>query len=341
MEPMTPASPRHARFAAAKSLFADNPLLVVIAGIGFAVSFQTIAHLARVQHMPGNPVAYPVLIDVGFLAAVIEERHAIADGRSDIAPRVLAWLLGALTVYVNAHGSPAGDWLGLTLHVSAPALWIAFLELTRWRKIRKAKAPTAEEARLARATGDARRYAIDLARSLRGPAWRWRVPSLLRRQVLGGRFPDEVTEALERCVRLGKTTGWQQSVRDWVTGPDGLHLAAQAEVASRQAASDIARSVPASEPETAPEAIPQASTQTRSAPRPGARPEARSEPALKLAASKSRSMTAADLVPHVAAMLDAYGSVSQAQVKRDLHVSTDKARDALRLARKDRLSVAR
>ena len=209
-------SPRHARFVSAKVLIKDNPLLVVIAGIGFAVSFQTIADLARAQHMPGNPVLYPVLIDVGFLAAVIEERHAIRDGRSDIAPRVLAWLLGALTIYVNAHGSPSGDWLGLSLHVAGPALWIAFLELTRWRKIRKAKAPGEEE--IARA--DARRYAIDLLRAELGRRWRLSAPRLMRRQVVTGRLPHAVTAAVRESVSSPYADPWEPVVERWVV--DGL-----------------------------------------------------------------------------------------------------------------------
>jgi Protein of unknown function (DUF2637) len=74
-------------------------------------------------------------------------------------------------------------------------------------------------------------------------------------------------------------------------------------------------------------------------PRPAARRESGSGPALKLAASKSRSMTPGELEPHVAAMLGEYGTVSQARVKRDLHVSTEKAAEALRLAKRNRTVV--
>jgi hypothetical protein len=35
-------------------------------------------------------------------------------------------------------------------------------------------------------------------------------------------------------------------------------------------------------------------------------------------------------------MLEEYGTVSQARVKRDLHVSTEKAAEALRLAKRPR-----
>ena len=91
------------------ALVRDNPVLPVIAAIGFAVSFQTIAGLAKTQHMPGWPVLYPVLIDVFLLGVIIEARKASDDGRSDVVPRVIAWALAAFTVYVNAHGAPAGE----------------------------------------------------------------------------------------------------------------------------------------------------------------------------------------------------------------------------------------
>ena len=134
------SEPRHARLTAARALVGDNPVLLGIAGIGFSVSFQTIAHLASAQHMPGNPVLYPVLIDLGILGFIVEARKAISDGRSDLVPRVLAWALAGFTIYVNAHGSPARDWLGVALHVVAPALWVAFLEMSRWRTRRRRSA---------------------------------------------------------------------------------------------------------------------------------------------------------------------------------------------------------
>ena len=129
--------PRHARLTAARALIGDNPVLLGIAGLGFSVSFQTIASLARAQHMPGYPVLYPILIDLGILGFIVEARKAIGDGRSDLVPRLLAWALAGFTIYVNAHGSPARDWLGVALHVVAPALWVAFLEMSRWRTRRR------------------------------------------------------------------------------------------------------------------------------------------------------------------------------------------------------------
>jgi len=69
---------------------------------------------------------------------------------------------------------------------------------------------------------------------------------------------------------------------------------------------------------------------------PEASPPDRRRVALKLPASKSRSMTAAQLARHVGAMLDAYGHVSQPRIKTDLHVGTEKAAEALRIALAER-----
>jgi hypothetical protein len=239
---MSPSvSPRHARLAALQSTLRDNPLLLAIAGIGFAVSFETIAHLARQQHMPSYPVLYPILIDVGFLAAIVEARKAIDDDRSDLAPRLLAWLLAALTLYVNAHGSPAGDWLGLTLHVTAPALWIAFLELSRWRKVRRAARATPDRIPLARwlfmpvgsfgmkkrmiihnvmsypvavAREEALLLAADLVRAEAGRKWRKTAPALLRHHLATGTLPEAVSNAASMAafgsmpVMAGPVSAW-------------------------------------------------------------------------------------------------------------------------------------
>src|ERR1035438_9696990 len=110
------APDRTRRLDALKGLIAGNPLLLVIAGIGFSLSFETIARLAQHLGMPGWPPLYPIGIDVGILALVIEARRAIDDDRSDLVPRIGAWLLSALTIYVNAQGASAWG-LGRVLHI--------------------------------------------------------------------------------------------------------------------------------------------------------------------------------------------------------------------------------
>lgn len=233
----------------------------MVAGIGFAVSFQTIAELAAAHHLPGWPLLYPIGIDVGFLALAIESRRAIADKRSDVVPRALAWGLAGMTIYVNAHGAAAGDWLGRALHVVMPALWIVFLELGRWRRIaRRRRAEKRDGIPLARWIAapwssllmrrrmalrdtrsyglaveleDARRFARDLARAHYGRSWRRTAPRVLRARVRAGRLGDTVTAVATASVTAGATGGWEtavtEMVRSAITSGDKLTAAVKSE----------------------------------------------------------------------------------------------------------------
>jgi hypothetical protein len=190
---------------------------------------------------------------------------------------------------------------------------------------------TAHSRALEVAMADARQYAMDLCRDRKGRAWRWRVPVLLRRQILSGRLTDDVRQQVSLMVGARRTSGWEEKIREWVLGTEGLNLSARAEADARKAAQEIAASASPGEPESAPQAVPVA--------RPQARSQTRSGPALKLSASRSRNMSPADLEPHVSAMLEKYGSVSEARIKRDLHVGAEKAAEALRLAKQNRTVV--
>jgi len=254
------AMSKHARLTAARALVQENPVLLGIAGIGFFVSFQTIAGLARAQRMPGWPVLYPLLIDAAILGFIIESRKAIDDGRSDLVPRALAWLFAGFTVYVNAHGSPARDWLGVSLHVAAPSLWVAFLELTRWRKLRKAAALRQDRIPRARwlaaplrtwamrrrmilhnvtsyaeasAREDARMLGMDLAAAVFGKRWKRDAPVLLRHHLLAGTLPADVaTAAAERSREL------PDAVEAWITGASARRDKAAARARQQRAAID-------------------------------------------------------------------------------------------------------
>jgi hypothetical protein len=151
--------------------------------------------------------------------------------------------------------------------------------------------------------------------------WRRRLPVTLRYELSTGLLPAAISAGGD---------GWQQAAGEHVTAQLAL-LDAPPPAVAPDTAPAHAQSEPESTPGARPETLPEA--------RHRASPEARAEPALKLAASKSRSMTPSELEPHVAAMLEAYGDVSQVRVKRDLHVSTDKARNALRLAKRNRTVV--
>ena len=224
----------------AGNLVAGNPALVAVAGLGFSVSFQTIAELAAAHGLPGHPVIYPVIIDVGILAMIIESRRAIDARRSDLAPRLLAWALIALTIYVNAHGAPPHDWLGRALHVVGPALWAALLELTRWRKIARRRASEGDSIPRSRwimsplrtpamwrrmvlhhvtsyremvAREDARLLGIEIAGEVFGKRWRRVAPAQLRHHLTAGTLPAAV------AVACGEgSPDMPELVERWVTG---------------------------------------------------------------------------------------------------------------------------
>jgi hypothetical protein len=282
------AMSKHARLTALRGLLRDNPVLFGIAGIGFSVSFQTIAHLARAQHMPGYPVLYPVLIDLGILGFIVEARKAIDDGRSDLVPRLLAWALAGFTVYVNAHGSPARDWLGIALHVVAPCLWVAFLELTRWRRIRRVSAARADWIPRSRwlvsplrtwgmrrrmvlhnvtsyaeasAREDARMLGMDLAAAVFGKRWKRVAPALLRHHLTAGTLPADVAEAAADGSRE-----LPDRVEAWVSGAQSSAVRAVARARQERRAIEGEPAAPV----IAPPKPRQRPRQKRAAPDPGA-----------------------------------------------------------------------
>jgi hypothetical protein len=246
---------------AVSGLIAGNPLLLVIAGIGFSLSFQTIAGEAARLGMPGWHPLYPIGIDVGILALVIEARRAIDDDRSDLVPRIGAWALSVLTIVINAQG--ASTWgLARLLHIIMPSLWVLFLELTRWRKLRRARAAKrAERIPLARwladwpwrtlgmkrrmilsnvtsypvacAREEARMLATDLARAVWGMRWKQSAPALFRHQIRGGVLPEDVARVAS-FADIGASPAMSEPVADWVAKVANENAAALARVAAEQ-----------------------------------------------------------------------------------------------------------
>lgn len=146
--------------------------------------------------------------------------------------------------------------------------------------------------------------------------WRRNLPLPLRYQLATGLLPLVTADGAD----------WQEATE--------VHVRKQLALLPEPVSGEPEPVVP-DEPETLPEDEPEVHPR----PRPKPRPELPSGPALKLSASKSRNMTPGELEPHVAAMLEKYGDVSQARVKRDLSVGTEKATEALRMAKKNRTVV--
>lgn len=150
--------------------------------------------------------------------------------------------------------------------------------------------------------------------------WRRKLPVTLRYELSMGLLPDAIADG---------SGDWQLAAREHVAGQlDPLRPAVPEHAPALPPV--IAASTPQEQLPSKPEPLPRAIAE--------ATPKQPARPSLKLTAGKSRSMTAAALAPHVAAMLDEYGTVGIPRVKTDLHVGTEKATEALRLARKMRMS---
>jgi hypothetical protein len=348
----------HARADGLMGVVRENPLLAAVAGIGFSVSFQTIAALARTHGLPGPSVLYPVGIDVGILALIAEGLHLIREGRSDFVPRALAWVLTGFTIYVNVHGSRPGDRVGEALHAVMPGLWVVCLELVRHRRVSVRRTDGVPMSRwvaapwptltlwlrmhrdgitsypLALELEQARWFARDLIRAT-PEKYQPARSSLVCKRIRSGRLREDVRKAV--AVSLGSEgAGWEQAVSDWVTDAVGLpgRMAASLENTrrdmTRAALEATPQAMPEPTPEPAPEVAPETAPQAR--PKPSAKPAAKV--ALKLTAAKSRSMPPEQVAEHVSAMLEEYGDVSLNRVKDDLHVGTEKAQAALGIARR-------
>jgi len=355
----------HARVDGLAGVVRENPLLAAVAGIGFSVSFQTIAKLAHTHGLPGPGVLYPIGIDVGILALIAEGLHLIREGRSDFIPRALAWVLTGFTIYVNVQGSRPGDGVGEALHAVMPALWVICLELVRHRRVTGTRSDGIPSGRwvaapwptltlwvrmrrdgitsypLALELEQARLFARDL---IRATPEEYRPPrsSLVCKRIRSGRLREDVRKAIAASLADEWAPGWEGPVTDWVTDALGLsgRLAASLENARR----DVTRAALEATPEpvaeaaaeVSPAAAPETTSQTRPKPSVKRAPERAQKVALKLTAAKSRSMPPEQVAEHVSAMLEEHGQVSLNRVKDDLSVGTDKAKKALEIAQRER-----
>jgi hypothetical protein len=314
---------KHARLTTGQQWLAAGYVIfgITLTPIAFIVMLLTVqALLAPSLHFWAWTV--PVGTEAGFIGLfcadlLLEWKHRpLRVLRA--APYLFAVISLALNVYA-AHGAiPA--MLG---HAVLPLVFFGYILVAE--AVVRRLAVTEEERAAEVAMADALAHARDLVRDRLGVFWRLRCPSLLSRQIRSGR----ATAAVREAARGGSQAELETTVGRWIA--QGLAVSAKAEVTAQEARREITREAPVSVPESTPEPSPRA--------RPQARLAARSGPALKLAAARSRNMTPGELEPHVSAMLEEYGTVSQARVKRDLHVSTEKAAEALRLAKRNRTVV--
>jgi hypothetical protein len=297
---------------------ADAWIVPVSAEVAFAALFGWGILLSwRKAADVGVRILFMGLIIVGSVALqAYAGRSAFPDA---VAHLVVAGAFFAVTITVKAAitrlrgGKVKGDRISLGEFLASPSraagLW-------RWKNAWGEPSTSAARRRYMVLL-----YVIALAqadpRVGKRPAWRRNLPVTLRYELSTGLLPDAVSAG---------QGGWQEAAGEHVTGQLAL----------------LGQDIPST-----PDVVTHAEPETRLGPEREARPERRatarpepaSGPALKLAPAKSRSMSPDDLEPHVLAMLEAYGTVSQARVKRDLHVSTNKAAEALRLAKQNRTVI--
>jgi hypothetical protein len=236
-----PDAPRHARprgwKALRRSLIAGA---ILLSPAFFIVMFRTVTALVR----PSFGVwawTVPVATEGCFLLLygldILLEWARKPKGWLRFTPYPFA--AASLVLNVWADKDSLGGMLGHAIVTVA-----FFLPVIAAESAVRDLAVTDAEMRMREAVADARQYAIDLCRSRRGRLWRWRIPVLLRTQILTGRLPDEVRDAITEMLGEGRTSGWQAPVRAWVLGPDGLNLAAQAAEDARRAHASITRQAP-------------------------------------------------------------------------------------------------
>jgi Protein of unknown function (DUF2637) len=310
----------------------------VLITYGVAGSYDSLWHLAAAHHVP-LPRLNPVGLDGGLIGVIF------ADIALTWAFRPLGWLrltARLLAVGTLAANASAGwpDPVAVFLRIFAPALIVIITEA-----VRAVLLDRAEETRDRIPLG---RWLLAFPSTFR----MWRRMILWRVNDYGAAVEQELgrRQAVVQLAVHYAGQDWRKEAPGdlvWMLR-NGVQMdEAFARVTELTLARDLAPDEPPSEPETSPgdvsETVPKARSETLSRARREARPKPRLEhapaPALKLAASKSRSMVPSELEPHVTAMLEAYGDVSQAQIKRDLHVSTAKAAEALRLAKRARTVV--
>jgi hypothetical protein len=300
---------------------------VAIAVLGFIDIYLTVTHLLRASWGAWSWTVI-VLGEGSFTGCYVG--WLLLDLR-DRPPKRIRWFLfaylsafaaGSVALNVDAAGR---SFAAVASHLIVVVSFFGYLLFAKVLVRRLSADPSARA--LETAMADARQHAIDLCRDRKGLLWRYRVPSLLRRQVTSGRLPDEVRSDVAMKVSVGRTSGWEGTVRDWVFRE--LNIDVIAEAANAKAVRDIARSASESVTEAVAEAPPAA------APEP--LPETPRKPVRTTAPDYSRKpsraavkkLSGADLAPYVREILGADPAPAKQQVMDAFHVGAVKAGEAL------------
>ena len=299
-------------------------LAVVLSPLFFADMFMTVRDMLA-PDFGAWPWIVPIATEGAFVIFYLFDLLLTLFGKPMGWLRWMPYLFAAGSLALNAiagHGDPAAT-IGHAMTTLA-----FFGPVIAGEAVVRKLAVSDEEIRKARALADARRYAIDYCRAAKGAAWRWRVPSLVRVQILRNRLPDEVRQAVEMRASMG---GWQKDVREWLSGPDALNLQRQAQSDTRSASEAIAQSAPQAASEPVTQVVPQAAPPAASRTSPGA--------VRKPAPSAVKRMTPGDLAPYVGTLLETAPGTTPSDLMKSLRIGREKATEALRLAKRERLQA--
>jgi len=333
---MTDMTPRHAKGWTIPQLTLASLIVLTVTALAplfFLDLFTTVNHL-----LAGSfgwwAWTVPLATEASFVTLYLLGVLLVLRGKP---ARWLAWApypFAAASLWLNvaaAHGDGAAM-------VGHAVLVVAFFTpLLAAKAAVRSLSVTDDEVAVGRATADARRYAMDLLRDRAGLFWRWspKVPSLLRRQVLRGRLKASVVTAVKESLR-DYGVPWEGAVREWVLGPDGLNLSAQAEVASQRAAEAIRQEAPVV-PAEHPTAVP--ASATPGAPSRGGR-QRPSQSAVQRAQRLGRKAPEALLVEAVRELFASGAPVTKYRIAKELPVGDEKAGRLLAAVRAERPPLA-
>jgi Homeodomain-like domain len=183
------------------------------------------------------PVATEASFVILFLLDVLLEWKGKPMGWLRWAPYPFA----AASLWLNVYAAH-GDTPGMVGHGVVTVAF--FLPLLAAKAAVRRLSASDQDVRAAAERSAARRYAMDLARAQKGILWRWRVPSLLRTQIVRGRFPAAVICAVADGAQSGGAAKWEAVVERFVT--DGLTQRVRMAVAVRRQERQIEASAGAS-----------------------------------------------------------------------------------------------
>jgi hypothetical protein len=219
MDGMTPPpsslSPKHSRRDKWDWLLR---LIVVLTALLVPLCFYELFHVTTTLLYPyigDRAWIVPAAVEGGFTISFLLDLWLQHKGKPQAWLRWVPYGFAVASLLIQvwaAHGV-------IPAMVANTAVTAAFfLPLIASERAVKSLAITDDEVKEMRERGDAMRYARDLMRDRKGIWWRWRVPSLLRVQILHARPPAAVLKAVQDGSRFGGATEWEPAVETWVAG---------------------------------------------------------------------------------------------------------------------------